>query len=124
MSVRGRGVRTRRRDGRVRRAARSIVRASGGRLDDPNFRVTVQGLGRTHVLVNETFEKLRELGLIDDAGELRSNVIDTFTRLVALELKLCTALGLTPASLGKVTKERAIDLATAMSAEVVDAEPS
>ena len=119
---RGRGLRTRKRDERVRRACRSIVRVAP-HLDDPKFRPLIQAFARTSILNLDAFEHLRHVGIVNANGELRSSV-DTFQRLVNTQMKLADKLGLTPSTLGKLDKRRPIDLAAAMSAheEVVDAD--
>lgn len=123
IAPRPRTLKVRRRDGRVRRACRQIIVVAAGQLDDPKYRPLVQSFARISILAVDAFELLREKGLLNAEGELRSSV-DTFQRLVGMQLKLATALGLSPAALTKFKKEKPLDLASAMSAEVVDAEPS
>jgi hypothetical protein len=115
--------RARKRDQRVRRACRQIV-VVAPHLDDPKYRPLVQAFARISLLNIDAFEHLREKGLVNAEGELRSSV-DTFQRLVNTQLKLAEKLGLTPSALGKLSKARPVDLAAAMSAheeEIVDAE--
>jgi hypothetical protein len=120
---RPRSTRARRRCQRTRRVAHQIIVVSGGRLDDPAYRLPAQSLARISILAGDAFDLLREKGLLNEAGELRSSV-DTFQRLVGMQVKLCRELGLTPAALGKLNKgPKPIDLAAAMAdAEPVDAE--
>jgi len=82
----------------------------------------VQAFARISILNTDAFEHLRQVGLVNADGELRSSV-DVFQRLASTLTKMATSLFLTPAALGKLDKRKPIDLASAMSAEVVDADP-
>ena len=44
--------------------------------------------------------------------------MDTVQRLIGLQLKLATALGLSPAVLGKIRNEKPADLAAALAGHV------
>ncbi len=121
---RPRTLKVRKRDQRVRRACRQIL-VVAPHLDDPKYRPLIQSFARISLLSVDGFEHLRERGLVGENGELRSSV-DVFQRLVNTQMKLAEKLGLTPSALGKLSKEKPVDLAAAMSAheeEVIDVEP-
>ena len=110
-----RSARRRSRDQRTRRIARQVVTVSP-HLDDPRYRPLVASFAKQTVLVHDAFEFLRERGLVGENGELR-NSLEVLNRLIAGQLRLATALNLSPASVGKLRGERPIDLAAAMSDE-------
>jgi hypothetical protein len=107
------------RDQRLKRV-NSEIRKVTGHLDDPKYRIVLGTFGRTTLMLRDTYEVIREGGLLNKDGELRSSV-DTFTRLAGLQLKLARELGLTPAALGKIRHEKPVDLVGAIAdAEIVD----
>jgi hypothetical protein len=108
-----RGGRRRSRDQRSRRIARQIVMLNLG-LDEPRYRVLLASFAKQTVLVHDAYEFLRERGIVNEQGELRSSV-EVLNRLIAGQLRLATALGLSPAALGKLRNERPIDLAAALA---------
>jgi hypothetical protein len=81
----------------------------------------VEAFGINSLLVRDSYALLRERGLLNENGELRSS-IDTLQRLMGLQLKLARELGLTPAVLGKIRNEKPVDLAGAFAE--TDGEPS
>lgn len=103
------------RDQRSRRVARQIV-IQNPHLEEPRYRVLISSFAKQTILVHDAYEFLREKGLVGESGELRSSV-ETLNRLIGGQLKLATALGLSPSALGKLRNEKPIDLAAAMSDE-------
>ncbi len=109
----------RKRDQRVRRFRRELLRVVP-ELAEARFGPLTQTFARLSILAIEAFDHLRASGLLDESGELRSSV-ETFQRLANAQLKFATALGLSPAALGKFKREKPVDLAAALAdAEVVD----
>jgi hypothetical protein len=112
-------VRKIKKDERTRRTARQIVRLAP-HLDDAKFRPLVLNFARISLISGDAAAFLRERSIVGDDGELRRSV-DTFARLVNVQLKLAEKLGLTPATFVSFTKTKPVDLASAYAnAEVVD----
>src|ERR1700736_3400411 len=86
----------RKRDQRLRRFRRQLL-AVAPNLDDPRFAPLVAAFGRAVILSGDAYEFLRERGLVNQDGELRSSV-DVVQRLFTTQLKLARELGLTPAA--------------------------
>lgn len=105
----------RRRDQRVRRKKQQIL-VGAPHLEDA-FRPLLESLARVTLLTEDGYEFLRKNGLVNEQGELRSSV-DTVQRLMSTQLKLANALGLSPAALGKLRKEKPADLAAALAGHV------
>jgi hypothetical protein len=112
--------RRRSRDGRVNRLRSAILRTAP-HLRDPQFAPLVGTFARINLLALDSYEFLRERGLIGENGELRSSV-DTVQRLSSALLKIATALNLTPAAIGKLKGERPTDLASALATHIDEAE--
>jgi hypothetical protein len=112
------------RDQRVRRVRRQLL-VDAPHLDDAKVDLLVASFARVTLLSGDSYEYLRKVGLVNEAGELRSSV-DTVSRLIALQLKLARELGLSPATLGKFRNEKPADLAAALAGhvDVEDAEVS
>ncbi|MBF6570423.1 MAG: hypothetical protein IVW54_16275 [Candidatus Binataceae bacterium] len=104
---------SRKRDQRLRRFRRQLL-AVAPHLDDPKFAPLLNSFGRISLLALDGYETLREGGLLNEDGELRSSV-DTFQRLVGQQLKLGRELGLTPTALNKIRNEKPVDLAGAFA---------
>src|ERR1700722_1999117 len=104
------------RDQRLRRVKRQIL-AVDGRLEEPRYGLLVGSLARASLLLGDSYEYLRKVGLVNEQGELRSSV-DTVQRMIALQLKLARELGLSPAALGKFRNEKPADLAAALAGHV------
>lgn len=83
-------------------------------LDEPRYRVLISSFAKQTILVHDAYEFLRERGLVNEQGELRASV-EILNRLIAGQLRLASALGLSVAALGKIRNERPIDLAAAMA---------
>lgn len=115
-----RNSRTRKRDERVRRAARSLL-VVAPHLDDPKYRPLIQSFARLSILSIDAFDHLRRVGITNNEGELRGSV-DTFQRLAMAQLRLADKLHLTPAAFGKMAKAKPIDLAAAMAANEANEE--
>jgi hypothetical protein len=80
----------------------------------------VLNFARISLISGDAAAFLRERSIVGDDGELRRSV-DTFARLVNVQLKLAEKLGLTPATFVSFTKTKPVDLASAYAnAEVVD----
>jgi hypothetical protein len=90
-------------------------------LNDARFAPLVSSFARITLLGLDSYEFLREKGLVGENGELRSSV-DAVQRLIGTQLKLANALGLSPAVLGKLRNEKPADLAAALAGHVDDAE--
>ena len=105
--------RRRARDQRVKRLARQTI-ITCPHLDEPKYRPLVASFARISILALDSYEFLRERGLTNESGELRSSV-EVVSRLFSNQLKLATALGLSPAAVGKFRNERPIDLAAAIA---------
>jgi hypothetical protein len=82
---RSRALVRRKRDQRVRRACRQVL-VVAPHLDDAKYRPLIQSFARISILGSDAFELLRERGLVNDDGELRSSV-DVFQRLVNTQMK-------------------------------------
>jgi hypothetical protein len=114
------------RDQRVRRFRGDLVKVDP-RLNQRKFAPLLSSFARISILALDSYEFLREQGLVGESGELRSSVT-VVSQLIAGQLRLATALGLTPAALGKLKGESPDDLASAMARHVggavTDGEPS
>lgn len=109
------------RDHRVRRFKREILKTAP-ELNDPRYSPVLHTFARANILLLDSYDFLRTNGLVNENGELRSSV-DTVNRLINTVLKAGAALGLTPAGMTKLRKDRPIDLVAALaSAEDADAE--
>ena len=105
--------RKKKRDDQVARLVRRVRKFSPA-LEDPRYGPLLASFARISLLALESYEFLRANGIAGENGELRSSV-ETVNRLVAGQLRLAAALGLSPASLGKIKGERPIDLAAAFA---------
>jgi hypothetical protein len=108
------------RDQRARRFRRQLLVVCP-ELDEPRYAPLVASFARLSILGHDAYEFLREKGLVNEYGELRSSV-EVVNRLIAGQLKLATALGLSPAVLGKLRKQQPIDLAAALAEHGENAE--
>jgi hypothetical protein len=82
----------------------------------------LQSFGRVSLLLQDSYERLRDGELIDpESGELRPS-IDLVRRLAETQTRLAKELGLTPLTLRSLGREKSVDLA-ATFAEVDDGEP-
>lgn len=90
-------------------------------LNDAKFQPLVNSFARITLLGLDSYEFLRERGLVGENRELRSSV-DAVQRLIGVQLKLANALGLSPAVLRKIRNEKPADLAAALARHVEDAE--
>ncbi len=109
-----------RRDQRLRRIVRS-ARSLAPHLDNPIFTPVLQSFGRVSLLLQDSYEKLRNGDLLGDDGELRPS-INTVRALAETQMRLARELGLTPLSLRALARERRVDLAAALAGHVEDAE--
>jgi hypothetical protein len=105
--------RRRARDQRVKRLARQTI-ITCPHLDEPKYRPLVASFARISILALDSYEFLRERGLVGENGELRSSV-ETVNRLLSAQLKLAAALGLSPATVGRFRNERPADLVSALA---------
>ena len=111
-----RRYRRRSKDQRVRRFRADLIRVAP-HLDDRKFAPLLHSFSRVSLLALDSYEFLRDKGIVGENGELRSSV-DTVQRLIGMQLKLANALGLSPSALGKLRHERPIDLAAALAEDV------
>lgn len=112
--------RKKKRDDQVARLVRRVRKFSPA-LDDPRYGPLLASFARISLLALDSYEFLRTNGIGGENGEIRSSV-ETVNRLIGGQLKLATALGLTPASLAKVRNEKPADLAALLADHAVDAE--
>jgi hypothetical protein len=85
------------------------------------FKPVLPSFGRISLLLQDSYEKVRNGDLIDaETGELRPS-IDVVRRRSETQMRLAASLGLTPLSLWLFAKEKCVDLAGAF-AEIGDAE--
>jgi hypothetical protein len=85
-------------------------------LDSPVFAPLLQSFCRITLMLRDCYERLRLNDPIGPDGEIRPSV-DTLRRLMQTQSQLATALGLTPATLAALTKEKPIDLAAFFAIE-------
>jgi hypothetical protein len=106
------------------RAFRRLVLLTAPELDDARFAPLLFSFARTSVLTVAVWEHLTKRGLVDDEGELRHASVDTLRKLIHTQLMLAQCLRLSPAALGKMKNEKAVDLVEVMgrAAEEDDAE--
>jgi hypothetical protein len=105
----------RKRDLKVRSRGRAIIKAAPF-LADPKFRPMLLSLCRLTILIERSYESLAddESLISGETGELRTS-LTTLNGLIAQQTRLLTALGLAPSVIGKITRERPIDLAAAFA---------
>jgi hypothetical protein len=78
----------------VRNRAKRLTDTTG--LDDPRFRPLLGSLARISILVEQSFESLKQRkSLLDAKGELCSS-IDTVRRLLDSQVAMLRLCGLTP----------------------------
>jgi hypothetical protein len=105
--------RRRPRDQRVKRFRRQMIIVAP-HLDDPKYAPLIASFARISILALDSYEFLRERGLTNESGELRSSV-EVVSRLFSNQLKLATALGLSPATVGRFRNEKPADLVGALA---------
>ncbi len=106
----------RKRDQRVRRFRRQLL-AVAPHLDDPKFGPLTQSFARLSILASDIFDHLREMGIVNDDGEIRSSSVDALRKLIDSQVRLADKLHLTPAAQGRLNRDQPFDLAAAMAAE-------
>ncbi len=107
----------RHRDEQIRRGVRKARRLAP-HLDNPVFLPLLQSFCCISLLLERGYQSLRDRSLLDDEGELCAS-IDVVRRLAETQTRLAEKLGLTPATLRAMGKEKVIDLPAEM-AEVSD----
>ena len=98
------------RDDAVRRLAHKLVQLVPA-IDAPEYRPLILNYARLAILSEKAYAHLKEVGLIDDKGELR-NSINTYRQLAGALQSAARELGLTPtmaASLAKPVKYLDLD---------------
>jgi hypothetical protein len=103
----------RQRDQRLRRVTRQL-RKVAPHLDNVAFAPILQGFARVSVLLSDSYEKIKNQNLLGEDGELRPS-IETIRRLVDTQAKLAEKLGLTPATLKALRREKKADIAAAFA---------
>jgi hypothetical protein len=103
----------RQRDQRLRRITRQC-RKLAPHLDNPAFGPVLQSFGRVSLMLNDAYERIRNEELLNEDGELRAS-IDTIRKLADTQAKLAEKLGLTPATLKALGREKRMDLVTALA---------
>ena len=116
---RGPGIARLKRDEAVRRMARRIVTLVPA-LDRPEWRPLILNYSRVAVLAERAYNHLREAGLLDDHGELKSS-LETYRRLAGELRAQARELGLSPTVAVSLTQMKPmLDLEALRNAEVVD----
>jgi hypothetical protein len=87
----------RKRDQRTRRLVRVIERLSPT-LSDPRYRPALQTAARLTLLVEATYQAIKDRGLINEDGSLYGG-LDVFRRLADSQLSALKSLGLSPSSI-------------------------
>jgi hypothetical protein len=118
VSRRNTALARRKRDQRLRRSRRELLKVAP-LLADAKYSPLVNSFCRVSLLAADGYELLRNGGLLDANGELRSSVA-TVNQLIGQQLKLARELGLSPSAVSKLKKDK-LDLPAAF-AEVEDAE--
>ncbi len=93
------------RDRAVNNLARKLVQLVPA-IDAPEYRPLVKNYARLAILAEKAYAHLKEVGLIDDKGELR-NSMNSYRQLAGALQSAARELGLTPtmaASLAKPVK--------------------
>lgn len=101
-------------DQRIKRVRRELLVDAPAHVNPRRFKYAIETGARAIVLTRDAYEFLRERGMTNEDGELRSSV-DVVQRLLSTTLKILRELNLTPAAMGKLRNERPIDLVGAMS---------
>ncbi len=107
-------------DQRVRRRVRELCE-DAGYLQEGRYRPLVVSLARTIVLGDDIWNFIRSHGVANEDGALRES-LDRLTRVMGVQLKIATALGLSPTAVRKVTREREVDIWEDARGEVGDGE--
>ncbi len=92
------------RDEQVRRYVR-CVRDLVPHLENPVYAPMLQSFARISLLLERGYSHLREGSLLNKDGELRPG-IDTIRRLAETQSRLARELGLTPATLRSLAREK------------------
>ncbi len=108
----------RHRDEQIRRGV-CKARRLAPHLENPIFLPLLQSFCRISLLLERGYQSLRDGSLLDQDGELRGSV-DTVRRLAETQTRLAEKLGLTPATLRAMAKEKVIDLAAELAEDVSD----
>ncbi len=101
---------------RIVRRARTLA----PHLENQVFTPVLQSFARVSLLLGDCYEKLRDGDLLSEDGELRPS-INTVRALAETQMRLARELGLTPATLRSLGREKRVDLPGAF-AEAEDAE--
>ena len=112
-----RALKRRQRDQRLRRVVRQILEIAPY-LDDAKFAPLIRSYGLITLKVLDASEALREGSILNADGELRSS-LTTLNQMLSTQLKIATALGLTPTSVKLIGKDKTIDLAAAFAEDAV-----
>jgi hypothetical protein len=100
----------RKRDLRVRLIARRIIE-NAAHLDDAKYRPLILSLARITLLIERSYAAIADGELISsETGELRTS-LSTISGLIAQQTRMLIALGLAPAVIGKIAREKPVDLA-------------
>ena len=100
---------TRKRDQQVRRFVRRI-RTLAPHVDNPVFAPTLQSFARVSILLERGYAFLRDGGIVGEDHEIRSSY-DATRRMAETAARLAKELGLTPATLRGMSREKPVDLA-------------
>lgn len=110
-----------RRDQQIRRAV-SRLRTFVPALDRPEYLPLLRSYARITLLIERSYELLRDGSLVDENGELRAS-LDTIRRLMSTQAALGRELGLSPSAARSVIrqpKDLAAAFAEAEDGEVVE----
>jgi hypothetical protein len=106
------------RDEQIRRGVRKARRLAP-HLENAIFLPLLQSFCRVSLLLERGYQSLRDRSLLDEEGELCAS-IDIVRRLAETQTRLAEKLGLTPATLRAMAKEKVVDLAAELAEDVSD----
>lgn len=109
VAIPGRTPAKRQRDEQVRRFCRKL-RSLAPHLDNRTFGPQVQAYAKVTLLLARAYETLRTGELTNLDGEIKASV-DVCRRLAETSSRLARELGITPATLRALSREKNVDLA-------------
>ena len=97
----------RKRDQQVRRFV-ARIRTLAPHCDNPVFAGALAAFARITIMLERSYAFLRDKDVVGANGELRPSV-DTVRRLAETQSRLAKELGLTPATLRALSREKVVD---------------
>jgi hypothetical protein len=101
------------RDQQIRRIV-SNLRVGVSHLDRPEYVPLLRSFARVTILIERAYIVLRDGGLTNSAGELRSSFL-VLNAMISQQAKLAAQLGLSPAAFSKLKTAPPDDLAAALA---------